>query len=179
MTLGEIVRAVDSFPTTHAVITGGEPMIAAGLFELCNALSQIGKHITIETAGTEFQEIACDLMSISPKLSNSTPGAERAGAWRERHDAGRHRPDVIRQLTERFDYQLKFVVDAPADLLEIDRYLLEFPAIEADRVWLMPQGVDVAELRQRERWLHPQCEARGFHLCSRKQIEWFGNRRGT
>ena len=26
-------------------------------------------HITIETAGTVFQPVACDLMSISPKLA--------------------------------------------------------------------------------------------------------------
>ena len=33
-------------------------------------------HITIETAGTVFAPVVCDLMSISPKLANSTPEGE-------------------------------------------------------------------------------------------------------
>ena len=39
-----------------------------------------GRHITIETAGTLYLPIDCDLMSISPKMSNSTPVAERGPA---------------------------------------------------------------------------------------------------
>ena len=39
-------------------------------------LRAAGWHITIETAGTLYLPVACDLMSISPKLSNSTPPPE-------------------------------------------------------------------------------------------------------
>ena len=31
-------------------------------------------HVTIETAGTRYLPVECDLMSVSPKLANSTPG---------------------------------------------------------------------------------------------------------
>ena len=179
MPLAEIMRRVADLPSTHVVITGGEPMLTKGLAELCQAIHGLGKHITIETAGTIFQQVRCDLMSISPKLSNSTPAADRAGVWHQRHEAARHRPDVIRRLIESYDYQLKFVVDDPTDLSEIDRYLAEFPTVKPDHVWLMPQGIEVAALRQREAWLGPHCQSRGFHLCSRKQIDWYGNRRGT
>ncbi len=55
------------------VITGGEPMIFENLAELCKELKDRGKHITIETAGTLDGHVDCDLWSISPKLSNSSP----------------------------------------------------------------------------------------------------------
>ena len=179
VSLDEIIRQVADAPSTHVVITGGEPMLSPQLTELTQKIQALGRHVTIETAGTIVQEVHCDLMSISPKLSNSTPSAERAGAWRKRHEATRHRADVIQRLIEGYDYQLKFVVDTSDDLVEVDRYLSEFPAVEPGHVWLMPQGIAIAELRQRETWLGPHCQSRGFQLCSRRQIEWYGNKRGT
>ena len=61
----------------HAVLTGGEPMLFAEAIPLTQRLRESGFHITIETAGTLNLPVECDLMSISPKLSNSTPPAER------------------------------------------------------------------------------------------------------
>ena len=60
----------------HVVLTGGEPMLFAELVPLAAELRR-GLHITIETAGTLYLPLECDLMSISPKLSNSTPPMER------------------------------------------------------------------------------------------------------
>ena len=48
----------------HVVITGGEPMIAKDLTELCQKIRSGGFHITIETAGTVFQEIDCQLLLL-------------------------------------------------------------------------------------------------------------------
>jgi 7-carboxy-7-deazaguanine synthase len=49
-------------------------MVARGIHSLAEQLRALGKHITIETAGTiPPAGIACDLASISPKLANSTP----------------------------------------------------------------------------------------------------------
>ena len=56
----------------HVVLTGGEPMLFSELIPLCAALRQAGRHVTIETAGTLYLPVECDLMSISPKMSNST-----------------------------------------------------------------------------------------------------------
>jgi len=58
---------------THVVVTGGEPMIQDEIVRLTERLKELGLHITIETAGTVYQPVICDLMSISPKLANSTP----------------------------------------------------------------------------------------------------------
>ena len=57
----------------HLVLTGGEPMLFTELVPLAARLRQLGWHITVETAGTLYLPVACDLMSISPKLSNSSP----------------------------------------------------------------------------------------------------------
>src|ERR1700756_1771162 len=54
MTVPEIVDRVKSFSARHAVITGGEPMIARGVEELCRRLREAEMHITIETAGTVY-----------------------------------------------------------------------------------------------------------------------------
>ncbi len=163
----------------HVVITGGEPMLFAELIPLCDRLHAASWHITIETAGTLFLPVRCDLMSISPKLSSSTPPQARAGKWRERHQQTRHQPDVIRQLIAAYDYQLKFVIDKPGDLDEVQTWLAEFPAARRDRVLLMPQGIDAAVLNGTGQWLAPYCREQGFVFCPRKHIEWYGAIRGT
>jgi 7-carboxy-7-deazaguanine synthase len=136
-------------------------------------------HITIETAGTIDRPVACDLMSISPKLANSTPSLERAGAWRQRHEATRDQPQVIRRLVRDYDAQIKFVVDRPEDFREIGEWLARFPEIPPERVWMMPQGIEPAGLAERETWIRPYCESHGYRFCPRMHIAWFGNTRGT
>jgi 7-carboxy-7-deazaguanine synthase len=154
-------------------------MLFAELIPLCAGLRNSGRHITIETAGTLYLPVACDLMSISPKLSNSTPSEESASGWRARHDRTRHVPDVIRRLIREYTYQLKFVVGDHGDCEETLRYLEEFPEIDRRRVMLMPLGTEVRELSRIGEWLHPYCTEHGLHYCPRKQIEWFGLVRGT
>ncbi len=163
----------------HAVLTGGEPMLFAELMPLCEELRSRGWHITIETAGTLFLPVACDLMSISPKLASSTPSAERAGKWRERHEQTRHQPEVIRRLIDGYNYQLKFVIDTPDDLAEVTAWLNDFPVVRRERVLLMPQGTGPAGLADIAEWLQPYCQEHGFVFCPRQHIAWYGARRGT
>jgi len=176
LSLEEIFARVEAYDTSHVVITGGEPMVFRDLVPLTAELRRQGRHITIETAGTASLPVACDLMSISPKLSNSTP---RDPKWAARHERLRHAPEVIRQLVAEYPYQLKFVVDAPADCQEIEAYLREFPQIDRTRVLLMPQGIDRGELADKAQWLEPYCVEQGLRYCPRRQIEWFGLTRGT
>src|ERR1700761_919619 len=106
MSVDTIVAEALRHPARHAVVTGGEPMIAPEVVQLTERLRAAGMHITIETAGTVIKPVACDLMSISPKLANSTPEGPFAG----QHERLRYQPDVLRRLTNAYDYQLKFVV---------------------------------------------------------------------
>jgi 7-carboxy-7-deazaguanine synthase len=166
-------------PCRHVVLTGGEPMLFAELVPLAAALRKRGLHITVETAGTLYLPIESDLMSISPKLASSTPTAEQAGRWHERHEQSRHVPEVIRRLVRDYPYQIKFVVDSPRDCIEAEAWLAEFPEIDRSRVMLMPQGTDMGILNRHAEWLEPFCRERGFYFCPRKHIEWFGCVRGT
>jgi 7-carboxy-7-deazaguanine synthase len=173
-TLARILAEVDTYPARHVVVTGGEPMIAREIVELTRGLRAGGRHITIETAGTVFAPVACDLMSISPKLANSTP----AGEWAERHERLRIQPDVVRRLMADYDYQLKFVVTQPEDLAEV-RDLTRALDADAAKVILMPEGIDAAVLRERGVWLAEICKQEGFRFSPRLHVELWGNRRGT
>jgi 7-carboxy-7-deazaguanine synthase len=179
MSTDEIVAQVEEWDCPNVVLTGGEPMLYAELIPLCERLHAIGRHITIETAGTLYLPVVCDLMSISPKFANSNPSATDHPHWSRRHDRERHRPDVVRRLINEYTYQLKFVIDAPADLDELVNYLDEIPVTATGRVLLMPQGTDQEHLEVRTAWLRPFCVSQGFVYCPRKQIEWFGAVRGT
>lgn len=175
--LQSLLDEVSTFQCEHVVITGGEPMLVNDVVDLATELKQTGAHITIETAGTVDLDVPADLMSISPKRANSTPGPETN--WAERHDARRHRPDVIRRLTTDYDYQLKFVVDRPEDVDDVAAYLDEFPHIDPAKVYLMPQAIDREPHAEKCAWLAAAATNRGWQLCRRLHIELFGNKRGT
>jgi 7-carboxy-7-deazaguanine synthase len=179
LTVDEILAECEEWDARHVVLTGGEPMLFAELIPLAEQLSAQGRHITIETAGTLYLPAVCDLMSISPKLANSAPSAERDARWRRRHERTRHAPEVIRRLVAEYAYQFKFVVDSVDDAEDVLRYLDEFAEIERGRAMLMPQGVDAAVLAGHEAWLVPFCQAQGLVYCPRRHIEWFGMVRGT
>ena len=119
----------------------------------------------------------CDLMSISPKLSNSTPSGNDPRILAQ-HEESRREPRVIGRLIAECDYQLKFVVGTPADCREVEEYLAAMPQIDRRRVMLMPMGVEMAELEKIAPWLEPYCTAHGLTFCPRKHIEWFGSGRG-
>lgn len=179
MSVDEIVAQVEEWDTRHVVVTGGEPMLFAELIPLCKKFREIGRHVTIETAGTLHLPVECDLMSISPKFASSAPGAEHHPHWHRRHERERHRPEVVRRLVGEFEYQIKFVVDSHDDLDAVRGYLAELPEIKRERVLLMPQGNSPEQLDARGSWLRPFCEGEGLTFCPRKQIEWFGPVRGT
>lgn len=179
MTVDEILRRAQAYDSKHVVLTGGEPMIAPEVGALTERLRSAGYHVTLETAATVWQDVSCDLASISPKLSNSTPWDRDDGRWAKTHESLRINYEVIRKLMALNDYQLKFVVQDPADLAEIDEVLSQVGDYDPAAVQLMPEGTTVEELAGRKAWLVEICKRRGFRYCPRLHIELFGNTRGT
>lgn len=179
MSIESIVRRVDEARCRHVVLTGGEPLIAGGVEELTQRICAAGYHLTIETAATVWKDVVCDLASISPKLGNSTPREREGGRWAAAHERLRIDIDTIRRFMAMRDYQLKFVVDAPEDLAEIDDLLARIEPVKAENVLLMPQGVSREELDARGPWLAELCKQRGFRFCPRLHIALFGHTRGT
>ena len=154
-------------------------MLFAELVPLTQQLHADGWQITIETAGTLFLDVKCDLMSVSPKFASSAPDSNAHPRWHARHQQSRHVPDVIRRLIAQYHHQFKFVLDQPADLRPLNAYLAEFKELDPSRVFLMPQGTTAPELETRRAWIEPYCAEHGFHFCPRRHVEWFGHARGT
>ena len=177
--LDQIIEQVARFESKHVVLTGGEPLIAPGVEELTRRLREAEYHLTIETAATVWCEVICDLASISPKLANSTPWDREEGRFAEAHERNRIDVEVIRRFMGLGDYQLKFVVDRPEDIEEIDELLGRIGSYEASNVLLMPQGVTPEELTPKTGWIAQLCKERGFRFCPRLHIALFGNKRGT
>jgi 7-carboxy-7-deazaguanine synthase len=166
-----IAQEVERFGASHVVVTGGEPMIAPEIVELTRRLAG---HLTVETAGTVDADVRCDLMSISPKLANSTP----EGRWAAQHERLRYQPEVLKSLMRRYPYQLKFVVARVEDVAEV-RAIVNETSADSECVVLMPEGVEPQVLAERSTWLVEVCKREGFRFSPRLHIDLWGNRRGV
>jgi 7-carboxy-7-deazaguanine synthase len=177
--LTKILHRVDEHPAKHVVITGGEPMLAAEIEELTAALRRRRKHITIETAGTVLKAVHCDLLSLSPKLANSTPWKKQRGKFAVMHDERRLNFPVLQSYLDRYDYQLKFVVDSREDFDEIRAVVARLRNVDPAQVLIMAQGTTRRELDEKRGWIVRGCLEYGYGFTPRLHIELFGNRRGT
>jgi 7-carboxy-7-deazaguanine synthase len=175
--MGTILSDVRRHWATHVVVTGGEPMITDRMVDLTQKLKLLDLHITIETAGTVYQAVTCDLMSISPKLANSTPVQREGGRYAAQHDRLRYQPDVLKRLME-FEYQLKFVVTSPEDLAEI-KTIIKDTGADRSRVVLMPEGITSEVLAERAKWIVEVCKSERFRYSPRLHIDLYGNQRGV
>ena len=59
-------------------------------------------------------------------------------------------PAVV-PVPAQYHYQIKFVIDVPADCQEVDAYLADFPQVDRYRVPPMPQGTDAPSLAGQNR----------------------------
>jgi len=173
----EVIQAVRQWPCRFVVITGGEPMISPELRELSQELRAAGKHVTIETAGIAYvSDLACDLMSISPKLGNSLPDDTRLAAI---HSDSSLDIAVLGELIANYDYQLKFVVDSEADLPEIAGTLKKLENVNPEKVMLMPQAATRDEYLAKSLMVADLCKGTGYAFCQRLHVLLWDGRKGT
>ncbi len=171
----QILKQISVYPTRFAVVTGGEPMIGRDIRELVSQLHDNGYHITIETAGIEYVVgLPVELMSISPKLSNSL--AEFPGKPLSGHS--HFEPLALQQLIAAYNYQLKFVVDQPDDLNEIAACLVQLENVDPDKIFLMPQATELKEYLEKSRWLADYCMQTGFGFSPRLQVMLWPGQKG-
>jgi 7-carboxy-7-deazaguanine synthase len=172
MTSEKVLEAIRDYPTRYVVLTGGEPMAHEGVAGLADAIRQKGYHLTIETAGIHYiEDLQADLMSISPKLSNSNP--KNGNHPVKRLDMG-----ILRQLMTAYDYQLKFIIDKPDDLDEVAEVLDKLDGVDFYKVKLMPQATQTDEYLEKSRWLTEYCKQTGFSFSPRLQVMLWGSQRG-
>jgi 7-carboxy-7-deazaguanine synthase len=174
-----ILAEVAKYPTRHVVITGGEPLLAPDIEDLTLQLRQRGAHITIETAATIYKPLAGDLISLSPKLANSTPWKKSKGEFAAMHEKRRLNHPVMQQFIDGYDYQLKFVVERKKDVDEVRAVVDRLQHVDPAKVMLMAQGIKQEELADKARWIVESCKRYGYSYTPRLHIQLFGNRRGT
>ena len=174
--IAEIVEAVCKWRCRFVVITGGEPMVNFEIRQLARELKAAGKHVTIETAGIAYiPDVPCDLMSISPKLSNSVPAEAELATI---HKDSRLDLAVLGELIANYHYQLKFVVDSVNDLAEIQEVIEQTGNIDPEMVMLMPQAVTRDELSAKSPMVAEICKSAGFAFCQRLHILLWDHKKG-
>jgi len=179
LSIEQIAGEVHGFSAArHVVVTGGEPMISPEIAVLTEQFHRASMHISIETAGTVYAPVACDLMSISPKLANSTPHQRDGGRWAAQHERLRYQPEILRRLMAEYPYQLKFVVQGQGDLQEIEE-MVESLAASRRRVMLMPEGTSREVVHERGLWLAEVCKAGGYRYSPRLHVDLWGDKRGV
>ena len=189
-TLNDVVEFYENNPQVkYTMITGGGPTLHPELLkELCVIGKRYNHTITIETEGSEFVPTEADCISLSAKLSNSTP---RPGTWmphvnrevterdKQQHEKWRCNYDAMKQLiTHHPDYQLKPVISSEEDLEEV-KQLQDILDIPNDMVWLMPEGLVEEQLNERRRWLMELCTEQGYNYTDRLHIIAYGDTRGV
>jgi 7-carboxy-7-deazaguanine synthase len=179
LSIDRIIAELAKYPSRHVVVTGGEPLLAMGIVEFTRHLKETGAHVTIETAATIFKPVDCDLISMSPKLANSTPWKKAGGRFAAKHDAQRLDIAVIQRFLDAYDCQLKFVVDRPEDFAELRDLLARLTQIDSERILIMPQGKTTKQIRSKAKWIVKACKQYGYRYAPRLHIDLYGNRRGT
>jgi 7-carboxy-7-deazaguanine synthase len=179
----------DNSHIRHTMITGGGPTLHRELLvDLCN-LAKIHHHyVTIETEGSESVSTQADLISLSPKLSNSTP---RPGTWmpylnrevtekdKEKHEKWRCNYEAMKMLLDLHpDYQLKPVISNEKDLEEV-KELQDELGVPNRKVYLMPEGLEPKQLNERRKWLMELCTKEGYNFTDRLHIITYGDIRGV
>ena len=170
----------------HTMVTGGGPTLHGDfLKELCLLIKSYDHHITIETEGSEFVDTVADCISLSPKLSNSTPRVGSIKPWNgqvvtqievERHEMWRQNYSAMRQLIDyHFEFQVKPVISNMSEVRELMR---ELDLIPSD-IYLMPEGITDEQLQKNRQWLIELCIKEGFNYTDRLHVIAYGDRRGV
>ncbi|HIC00843.1 TPA: 7-carboxy-7-deazaguanine synthase QueE [Candidatus Poribacteria bacterium] len=177
ISVNKVVEEITKYNCRYVVITGGEPFLQAKeLMVLCHELSEGGHHITIETNATIYADVSAHLISMSPKLRNSNP--KPSNRYFEMHQRERIRADVIHKFLDNYTCQLKFVMETPKDLEEIQCLQLEI-GIPNEAVVLMPQGISAKEIQSKQEGIIKICKQNGYRYSPRVHVDLWGNRRGV
>lgn len=168
LSVPEIMDRIAVHDAGYCVLTGGEPMIAAGIHELAAELDRRGVHTTIETNATAPPNgIRCHLASLSPKLDGAADEPVRAQI------------EIVEEWLVSYDSQFKFVIRDPEQVDLVERFLDSLPlTVAPERIFLMPEGATLSELESRAEMLAGLCRRHGYRYGQRLHLRLFGGRRG-
>jgi 7-carboxy-7-deazaguanine synthase len=174
----ELQTRLGEWPRAAVVITGGEPFLFRDLPLLCNALRAEGRPVALETSGSLYQPITCDLLVVSPKLSASDPDSAQFPVEYARHHKGRTDLEPLRSLlAEHHGAILKCVVGSVADVAEV-RLLAAKLALPPERIWLMPLAAEPGPLALLAPQVVEWALAAGYRYTDRLHVRLWGNVKG-
>ena len=208
-TFNNIIEMYDKHPhIKEMMLTGGSPtMHPAVVNELTNFAKDRGIVITIETEGSHFLETdyPINLLSISPKFSNSVPavgiktpqGKEVDEKMINVHNRLRLNVDAIaKSITYHKEFHLKPVIDKDLSMLsEVEQFIenltdalfedgfreyktrAEVYQHVKDRVWCMPAGDDREPLFESYPVVMNMCRDKGYKFTGRAHIIAFSKQR--
>ena len=178
--INQAVEKILSFDCPNVVITGGEPFLQQEALQiLCEELKEEGKHITVETNGTIYCHTDADLISVSPKLSDSGPKLEQIGErWQKKHEEDRINLAALREFIKNHNYQFKFVTHAVQHIEEIKAMQVLLP-LPNSHIYLMPEGRTVSEIIAKQQWVVKQCMDNNWNYTDRLHIRFWNDKRGV
>jgi len=188
--IGDVKSMYDKYPyIKEMMITGGSPTMHPELLnELTTFANSRGIFTTLETEGSHFvkTDIPIDLISLSPKFSNSIPkigittpeGKIVDGKFITQHNKFRLNYQSIRSMLDYHkDYHYKPVWDGSGEILnEIETFRQEL-RIPKNKTWVMPGGDNRDTLIKMYPITINMCIERGYNFTGREHIIAFNKER--
>ena len=186
----DIIDMYDANPhIKEMMLTGGSPTMHPALVnELTHLAHERDIFITIETEGSHFlpTDYPINLLSISPKFSNSIPvigvstpqGKVTDQRMIDRHNKLRVNKEAIKKSIEyHSDYHIKPVLDKEFTVIdEIEEFLSDLE-IPDHKVWAMPAGDDRESLFKSYGPVMNFVRDRGWRYTGRSHIMAFNTER--
>ena len=189
-TFNDIIKIYDENPhVKEMMLTGGSPTMHPKLVnEITHFANERGILVTIETEGSHFLETdyPIDLLSISPKFSNSVPvvgattpnGSVTDEKMVKTHNRLRLNTEAIRKsIGYHTDYHYKPVWDGTDEgLAEIEAYRQELD-IPKDKTYIMPAGDTRETLIEMYPKVFEMCAEHGYNMTGRDHIIAYDTKR--
>jgi 7-carboxy-7-deazaguanine synthase len=173
----ELLKELSKYKCSHVVITGGEPTLCKRINEWINLLKENGYVVTVETNATNYAQLNCDLISMSPKLSNSIPYSSKDEAVISSHNQKRININAIKNFIKHNDYQIKFVCNAlQSDIDEVKEILEQIGTYDSTKVMIMPLADSRDELYVIQNNLVRLCIDNNLRYANRLQLQIWDNK---
>ena len=191
-TFNDIIKIYDDNPhVKEMMLTGGSPTMHPALVnEITHFANERNILVTIETEGSHFLETdyPLDLISLSPKFSNSVPvpgtttpnGALVDERMVKVHNRLRLNREAIRKtLDYHKDYHFKPVWDGTDENLnEIEEFRVKHD-IPKNKTFIMPAGDTRETLIEMYPKVFEMCAEKGYNMTGRDHIIAFDTERGV
>jgi 7-carboxy-7-deazaguanine synthase len=189
-TFNDIISIYDENPhIKEMMLTGGSPTMHPALVnELTHFCHERGIIMTIETEGSHFIETdyPIDLISLSPKFSNSVPkiGIETPNGkivdqkMVDQHNKFRlNYTEIAAMISFHKDYHYKPVWDGTEENLEQIEECRQFLEIPKEKTYIMPAGDSREELIKMYPIVFEMCAEKGYNMTGRDHIIAYDKKR--